>query len=438
MVEAKKSTLLQEAGIQVPVSRRVQRTRAHESYDTPEDFQIRAKMKELGIKVPYSMDLLKDISNTYSHIYRYGDKEDAMQPIPEDIPSSDKMYHNNIQEFLRNVDYQAFSGHSPLEKACNVMLALSANPKSQPQPNPQQQQQSGQKQKAGGEQAEEQQEKQVPMFKEGTEKMTTDLNAARKAIDEMSGFERECLGSNHAESIMANLTERQKAAMELGEKLQTLSRLKTGARKTHIVDPRGKKRRVEKIINYSDITRSSKVNFGYDEEFLDYKMVTKSLDVPYKTKIEASKQLLYMLIDCSGSMSEDRKLGAVMAVLLNRLDGVVRGECELYVRYYEGDLFPEYHIKDEKGAKDFFMLNKTKSYNMGGTDIQNCLKKTIKRMGEIPDVVKPEIMIVTDGNDHVDYMNTHGAIVHSILVGRVENVGLKTISRKSGGVYLSI
>lgn len=445
------------------------RTVAHPMYEQPIDDEIRDMFKQIDAKGKYSYDLVRDLANVYSQVQYGEDPERALiNPVNWDLQDERggnnprtveevMQYHVNVQKFCCDVDFRKYSGRSPLEKACNVVYALSSMEKKKKQQKQQQQQPQGQQGQQGEGEGEGEEQDDMPETRATPQKQQggdsgqepeifqdsnctgTSLNDEMDRVNSVSDFAKECLGKKNrsSENLLHELSKEHKKLLELGSKMKQLSRLNTTGKVTKERDPHGRKTRTILMEELAQLPQAQKFNFGFPKAYLTYKAVQKSMHLRERVSAKHHKQLLYMLIDCSGSMNQKDKLLRVLAVLLNRLEGVASGEAELYARFYESDLYPEHHITSYADAVKFFGLVRDYPYNQGGTEIGNCLGKVITRMHEFPGMVNPNVMIVTDGQDSVRDMDCGKATVHTYLVEKgLENHGLKRLCDKTRGVYL--
>jgi Mg-chelatase subunit ChlD len=152
-----------------------------------------------------------------------------------------------------------------------------------------------------------------------------------------------------------------------------------------------------------------------------------------------SKQLLYALIDVSGSMDSTAKIGVALGVLLNRLQGVMKGEAELYYRFFDGGVFDEHRVRTRSEALQAMNSLLKTNFSGNSTNIQRALDAGLsaraqhKRKG----LIRPDMVLITDGEDSVSQRDLGGTKLHSFFCAG-GNRALKEMSRKSGGLILSL
>jgi uncharacterized protein with von Willebrand factor type A (vWA) domain len=123
---------------------------------------------------------------------------------------------------------------------------------------------------------------------------------------------------------------------------------------------------------------------------------------------------------------------------MNRLKAVIEGEAELYVRLFDSDLKQEYYASNSAEAKELIKHFTEKNYSGGSTKISGCARKAQKRIEEIiakGSTYKPELVIITDGDDSIDLTTKDfaGTKVHSFVVEQ-SNQKLTDLAVATGGV----
>ena len=136
------------------------------------------------------------------------------------------------------------------------------------------------------------------------------------------------------------------------------------------------------------------------------KFLNKELVINTPVQLSEKKQVLIVLLDYSGSMSDNQKQMWVNAFLIDRFRYVIKGEAEIYFSYFvsttAGLKFT--HIKNAKDVAEFW--KSFSNYPGGGqTDIGrivNYVSDEVKR-GRLHNLKvdlskqKPEILIINDG-----------------------------------------
>jgi len=191
--------------------------------------------------------------------------------------------------------------------------------------------------------------------------------------------------------------------------------------------------RMETVNEVTKVRKSQMMMENFDD-----KLVRKELNINTKVKPETKKQILYMLLDDSGSMGNISKQTYVRAVLLNRLEAVVEGNAELKFALYESQRYEFSDVKSTKDAQNLYKKISVRRPNGGGTYIGHILQETINEIhaDTVTGYHDPEIMIVCDGDDHVDpdQLDYKDVRINVVLLG-TENKGLKKVAEDTDGFY---
>jgi len=191
--------------------------------------------------------------------------------------------------------------------------------------------------------------------------------------------------------------------------------------------------RMETVDEVTKVKKSDMMLVNFDD-----KLIKKELNIKTKVKPEEKKQILYMLLDDSGSMSNIHKQTYVRAVLLNRLESVIDGKSELKFALYECERYEFSDVKTKKEARNLYKKISLRYPSGGGTYIGNILQETIDEIhaDTVTGYHDPEIMIVCDGDDHVnpntlDYKDVR---INVVLLGTT-NEGLEKVAKDTGGFF---
>jgi hypothetical protein len=175
------------------------------------------------------------------------------------------------------------------------------------------------------------------------------------------------------------------------------------------------------------------------------KLLTKNLVVKAHIDRVENKQKIIMIVDYSGSMGSTIKQEWVMALMIDRLKYVIKGEAELFFSYFvcspSGLRFS--HIHDSASAMAFWKTFRTNP-NGGETDmgtIVDYIGKQIKS-GKFHNLdvdlsrEKPEILIVNDGNDQV-HADAFSYKTNALTLLR-NNDELRDLCKANGGRYVHV
>lgn len=196
------------------------------------------------------------------------------------------------------------------------------------------------------------------------------------------------------------------------------------------------------IEELGELIKAGQQALGLPRRLLLYRAINGDLQVSEPVTRRDKRQLLYILMDGSGSMQKHGASGRAAGVVLDRLQAVVRGEAEVYLCFFDGDLREtEYHANSPESALALLeVVTNPMSYTGRTTHFVEPLSKTARRVSELVangDLIDEEIFIVTDGAAPVPEQDVlQGAKLHSIQVGKVEVEALSDLARASGGINL--
>ena len=439
------------------------RVKEPRGYISPNREEVRAKAQEAGLKA-WSPEFVADLANLAAggEVKRVSDrKAEIREPSRQMIHKSGRpsrpwtvrfddyetyqealgvaedfvrSRESSIKEFLSGLDMASQIGNTPLEKACNLLKVLS---------------------EAGGE-PREGDGAGLPVFS-NAEKASKMANAVNEAIDtaeNMDEIEKDLLDSSDESADDSDLKRVSRACMmanhakrvmiDLARNLDKISKLRVSRSIKVTPDPEGDDVRRRPIRGFHEVGKISASEWAMPAALRNYKILTGQILVREKVSRQDKKQLIYLLIDCSGSMDCEDRIAQAAGVLLNRLKAVGRGSCELWLSYFDDHLRSTIHIVNKEEAKSLLSdSSDAGNYSGGGTSIGYCVNKAQERIDEIladrSDLDRPEILVVTDGDDEVDpdRFPSHTK-VHAFVVGGRTNSGLKGLVKNTGGVYLEL
>lgn len=455
------------------------RTSPSKDYLPPHDLEIKSMAQRVGLK-SYSPDLVRDIANIASggDILTSSEYRDEVFDAVSDWMRNDESrdgyweypvygsytrgtdnFHEAVEktqeyvlkqqeqicEFLRGVDVPSLPGYSPLEKAIGLLKTLYTKDDGERYA------QSIENSDVLGEP--------LPIFTDNRgDKQADKLNKFNEFVQTLDPAERELLeleeddnkqgGSGHGdEDSLADIKLAEDMAkgrhhwMKVSRNLNSLTKFRISKDGKPTPDVMGDDSRRRRISSIDEIHKTVAIEFALPRMYKLYRLATQQTQVRERVSREDKKQLIYMIIDCSVSMKGENahKSGGV---LLNRLKAVVKEEAELYFRFFDTSLFPEYSAVDTKSAKQCVKTFRDKAFSGGGTNIVRCLRQTIERVVELLDnktlLEKPEIVIVTDGEDNckdlsAEEFKAHKLRFHTFMVGKT-NKHLAQVARDTGGV----
>jgi len=236
-------------------------------------------------------------------------------------------------------------------------------------------------------------------------------------------------------------------ALRISRTLRTLSGLSNPSFQRWQSKPDGDEtafRRMKSLGEMSHLRASAYAFLRTQPRLFRHKLLNNAFTVRERGINRDYKQLLYVLVDGSGSMQGVR-VAMASGALLNRLRSVVKGDAQLYYRMFDGSPGPEHEALDPKGgfeAVKYVLEGHT--YSGGGTDIDYALKEAVKsitqKMEDNPDLVKPEILLVTDGEDSVctTVEELQGITCHAIMCQTGTHDTARKLCRETGGIYVHV
>ena len=226
--------------------------------------------------------------------------------------------------------------------------------------------------------------------------------------------------------------------LQVSRHLDKLARMRTAKSVKVIPDIEGEDVRQRPIESFSEMSRLPAPEWALPPSLRNYRIATRAIQVRERVKREEKQQLFYVLIDCSGSMVGNR-IHKAGGVLMNRLKAVVAGDAHIFVRFFDSRLFEEHHADTPAAAKKLMKRFQQQNFSGGGTKIVACARNALERIDEIQQegkLTRPELVIVTDGEDNVsslkleDFRQTR---MHAFVVER-SNEELTQLARGTGGV----
>ncbi len=428
------------------------RTRPSCTYIPPTREEMREAAKVAGLQ-KFSADLVEDFCNLASggdivppSEYRVHVEHDVDKKLFASERKFDRSeaigrgmkYQQNICDFLQTVELGKMPGSSPLEQVMNLLKLLA-------------------KQEGGGGSGSGEDDP-LPIFQEKGEETAKEINQVMDQVNSLTNEETELLDKEDSDEASASDGKDPKQAMKMAEdlcdkarremlrisrKLDTLSKMRVQRESKFVVDPEGDDVRTRGIKNLGEIARVTKPSWAIYQKSSSLfwlKATTGQLPVRERGIWSEKKQLLYVLIDCSGSMSEDGgiRIAKACGVLMNRLKAVLKGDATLYWRLFDTDLKTEHFVSTPAEAKTAMEELRKGNFSGGSTAIDACSKAALMRIDEIMKeggAHRPELVVVTDGDNSVgmkleDLGETR---IHAFVVQKT-NSALTDLAIKSGGV----
>lgn len=244
----------------------------------------------------------------------------------------------------------------------------------------------------------------------------------------------------------AALTDKQLAIIvKVSRRLKAMSKLKTSKQTQFVPDTSETDVRNIAMKSYSELGRIKASQFGLlkaAKPLFQYRATSQQLILRERGKHTDQKQLLYMLIDCSGSMRSGIRTELASGILVNRLLAVSAGDATLYWRFFDTKTYDATYVETKEQAKASIAKIRDKAnYSGGGTNFDQAIIASvahIEKLSETMNFVKPEIMMVTDGdcNCNLKYDALKGIKLHTAIVDGSQVIRLTELSKESGGAVL--
>jgi len=364
--------------------------------------------------------------------------------LNRELTESEKAYYGYTLKFLEGLNYPECPGYSPMDKTLNTLMYMvhlsKSNETNSAQQNP-----------------------------KGNGKTTLDPQSLSDLIKEMSkgvpddnGGDSSSKPSNQALSkdviscvrdflydlspTIANIYAAEKVPdmpinpgilrdIKVKTYLEEKIGMETSLETKLVENNKSNKKRIKNMSSYSQVMKASKTQMVLPN--FDDKLAKKELTIKEKVLPETRKQVVTLMLDDSGSMGSIQKQSYVRATLLNYLEGVMQGKAKLNFYLYESKRYGYKEVKTLKEAQDLFKDISLRRPSGGGTHIGYCLQETIDEIATDTTFHDPEIVIMLDGDDHVNpkEVKSKGVKINALCFG-TENPGLKELCASSGGWYV--
>ena len=352
-------------------------------------------------------------------------------------------YHVNVSDFIRNLEFNRAAGNTPLQKAVNIVNMLA-----------------NQKQNKGGDCSEEK-GKGIPIFSNESDERTSGTELGKRfneifeQMTKLDSPEKDLMQSDDMTDVHEQVDDRELGKMALASemlkgkdiwfkisrKLESLTNFKTRSFKKTIPSVDGTSVRTRAIEHPGEINKLTSSEWTNPKSLRLFRIVSRQAQIRERVNTVDQKQLLYLLIDHSGSMRGDdiHKAGGV---LMNRLKAVIKGEAQVFVRFFADYVGKEYMASTPEEAKQLMNHFQEHNFDGGGTEIVKSLKvirdDINKKMKADELLVRPEVVIVTDGQDDVSRIKAKDfkpTVVHGIVING-KNDDLAKFCRATGGVVI--
>lgn len=200
--------------------------------------------------------------------------------------------------------------------------------------------------------------------------------------------------------------------------------------------------RITNIKTFSDIPKILPYQFLYPNDIFDKMLIDKDLNIKQYQSRRKKKQILYILIDGSGSMNTQRQITACGIAIAYVRKAIEEGSYYFF-RFFDTSVFELHKVTNEEEAVNAisFLMNNPRSG--GGTSTSHAIREAIKDINN-PKLFKQDtkdksedlydradILVITDGEDSISItkkeLEEQRIKVHSFLLDQ-DNSQLKEIS----------
>jgi VWA domain containing CoxE-like protein. len=208
-------------------------------------------------------------------------------------------------------------------------------------------------------------------------------------------------------------------------------------------DPNGEEVRRRLMKDISEVGRVVPTDLAWrnvNRTYWRYRLASHKCVVREKITRYARKQIIFILLDGSGSMGTARKHWRASGVVMNRLKAVLSGDAELWLSVFDTRMSDVHHAATEQEAlalMEGFMKN---NYTGGGTNIAASVKAAhayiLKLMETRSELERPELWVLTDEDQSVSSLKpreVEGTRVNAMVFGAT-NKTLCKFAQETGGV----
>lgn len=375
---------------------------------------------------------------------RYSDRKDAVKAGYKFLRDRE----SNIATLLQSVEMEAVPGESPLEKACNFLKIISAS----------------NRRRVNDDNDDDDEDRVMCPIEEdefyqldenAIAKMAKIASEAKQLYAEMSDLEKDLLLDwkglaaegeelDETEAMCKLADDTIRVMIKLARNLDKLSKFRVYKAKKFEADTHGEHTRNRAIKTLGEVGRLVTNEWTLPKTMRNYRLASNQAVVRERGHNIEKKQLLFQITDCSGSMDQGNRVALAMGVLLNRIQAVIKGDCEMFHAFFDTGLKKLCRIEKD-GAKTFLQEQARRSnFNGGGTSIQGCILQAAeymeKELASDPTLERPEIVVVTDGLDSVNPEKVpRGFKVHAFICeDEGENMGLRKLVERTGGIYTRV
>lgn len=349
-------------------------------------------------------------------------------------------YHQAVSDFLETVDLSKFPGQTPLQQAMSMLKLLSK-------------QEGG---SGGGENGET-----LPIFvdNDNPEATAKQLSDIMDEVDSLSIEEQELLdpedkwfedvedvadGDNLDRlKIAEDLQSGKHEILEISRNLDSISKMQVHRQKKVTPSPDGAEIQSRPLKGLSELARVNKTAWATRQQnstYFLYQAISGQLQVRERVTRQDRKQVIFILVDGSGSMRSGHRHYKASGVVMNRIKAVIAGDAEVYLAVFDDRMYDPSHAATTEEAKALMKRFMGKNFSGGSTNIAAAIKAAYdfiqEEMKNRDDIYRPEIVVLTDDDSSVSKLKKSdipGAKVHGFAM-ETRNRSLVDFCKSTGGV----
>jgi len=387
--------------------------------------QREAIREEAELKIVRAGSYFQDMEGN-----RHNQKDEAFKKNMNAVVNANE----RINDFVKEIVEAPVPGMSPLYRSINILKALSMQKDNQSEDG-----QNGES---------------IPSFKPGeAEKLSKEMKDLFETVVNLSPEERKLLEEGGEEEIDPDLKSMKiyedmresdkKVWLKISRQLDSLSSMKAQHSVKVEANVEGDDVQVRPIRDLGEIHRLQKIEWTYPKILRNIRIMTNTAMVRERVDRIYEKQLLYMLIDVSGSMESGQRIPIAGGVVMNRLRAVCQNEAEIFMRTFDTGVYPEHSARNPEEAYALMEKFKKTNFSGGGTNITGAVEKALssieKKMHNDPTLVRPEIVVVSDGGSSIGINKARmgETRIHAIII-QGHNDDLKRLCKSTGGIFMEV
>lgn len=236
--------------------------------------------------------------------------------------------------------------------------------------------------------------------------------------------------------------------LKISRKMKAFSKLRTSKVQEFTPDVDGSQVRNRTMQNYGELARIKASQYAQKSatpNLFNYRAVTNQYTIRERGRFLEKKQLLYVLVDCSGSMCEDgyTRINMAAGILVNRLMAVAKGDATVYWRFFDTVVHDVTFVDTKaKAQESISKIIEAGQYDGGGTNFDVAISSAVEHIESLKETMqfaKPEIFMVTDGSCSCKLKrdDLKGIKLHAGIVADENPAQLKALVGATGGAYIN-